>query len=370
MKARLIPRRKAVSRAGFTLIELLVVISIIAVLMSLILPAVQQAREAGRRTQCLNNLRNVSFAMTNFASGRGGGLPYVDEGGYNWPVSLLAYLDQGAIVGKGSYYNNLGLDVLCCPDDINNFKQTNGISFVVNGGYGAFPASSGLAANSVVTEANFLLQPGEYHNGYDIGWTTGGTFSTSAPGSITPADVDCARDTGVFFRNTNISSGFPYFNDSFRMTLDRVSQRDGLGQTLMLAENMYAQNWGASTAAYVANTKTGVLDCAFVVNAPPPAVGDITYATTTINPSTGFGFPLGIASFTATPVSRPNANKLATRGSWPFPTSLHPGLFNVAFCDGRVKALADTMDLGVYCHLVTSGGSIRRGQLPVGDNSY
>ena len=56
------------TRRGFTLIELLVVISIIATLMSLILPAIQNAREAGRRTQCLNNIRNVTVACLNFAS--------------------------------------------------------------------------------------------------------------------------------------------------------------------------------------------------------------------------------------------------------------------------------------------------------------
>ena len=55
-------------RSAFTLIELLVSISIIAVLMSLILPAVQNAREAGRRTQCLNRVRNLSVALTGFAA--------------------------------------------------------------------------------------------------------------------------------------------------------------------------------------------------------------------------------------------------------------------------------------------------------------
>ncbi|MCA9086300.1 MAG: DUF1559 domain-containing protein, partial [Planctomycetaceae bacterium] len=94
-------------RRGFTLIELLVVISIIATLMSLILPAIQNAREAGRRTQCLNNIRNVTVAALNFASSNKSRLPalayYVDNpatttadnmGQRSWVVELLPYMDQ------------------------------------------------------------------------------------------------------------------------------------------------------------------------------------------------------------------------------------------------------------------------------------
>ena len=63
------------ARRGFTLIELLVVMAIIATLASLILPAVQQAREAGRRTECINNQTNVAKAIVNYATKNADRLP-------------------------------------------------------------------------------------------------------------------------------------------------------------------------------------------------------------------------------------------------------------------------------------------------------
>lgn len=92
---------------GFTLIELLVVIAIIAILIALLLPAVQQAREAARRTQCKNNLKQLGLAMHNyhdvFKSFSSGAYSAVDDengcddDGYGWAVMLLPFMDQGAL---------------------------------------------------------------------------------------------------------------------------------------------------------------------------------------------------------------------------------------------------------------------------------
>jgi len=101
------------SRKGFTLIELLVVIAIIAVLIALLLPAVQQAREAARRSQCLNNLKQIGLAMHNyhdthlaFSPGWIGADPVTRahdiEGlnGFGWGTMVLPYLEQGNLFSQ------------------------------------------------------------------------------------------------------------------------------------------------------------------------------------------------------------------------------------------------------------------------------
>src|SRR3989304_4434500 len=92
-------------RAGFTLVELLVVIAIIGILVALLLPAIQAAREAARRSDCINRIRQLVLAAHNYESARGkfpshGDVAYVDanpRGGLSALARLLPYMEEQAV---------------------------------------------------------------------------------------------------------------------------------------------------------------------------------------------------------------------------------------------------------------------------------
>jgi prepilin-type N-terminal cleavage/methylation domain-containing protein len=157
-------------RAGFTLIELLVVIAIIAILIGLLVPAVQKVREAAARTQCSDNLKNLGLAVHNYASTYNGKLPAVSTainstppGGYNGGIffTLLPYIEQGPLYTKGmvnpaspwaqTVTGVSGVAPVCaqivpvylCPSD-----------FTVNGG---FPSNRGQDYAASSYSANYVL---------------------------------------------------------------------------------------------------------------------------------------------------------------------------------------------------------------------
>src|SRR5690606_2156512 len=124
---------------GFTLVELLVVIAIIGVLVALLLPAVQAARESGRRSQCVNNLRQLGIAAQNYHDVHKELMPGARSCCWGtWQTFILPYVEQAQladlydmdepyIMGSESDYNNADPDmatltrarmpVMTCPSD-------------------------------------------------------------------------------------------------------------------------------------------------------------------------------------------------------------------------------------------------------------
>jgi prepilin-type N-terminal cleavage/methylation domain-containing protein len=154
---------------GFTLIELLVVIAIIAILIALLLPAVQQAREAARRTQCRNHLKQIGLALHNYhdthgtlpfsAMYFGPALTYTSNRGWAWSAMILPYIDQAPAYNQinfGDYIptnpTNVAViknpvPIATCPSDVVPAVRPHGLptqplyvaahassSYVVNGG--------------------------------------------------------------------------------------------------------------------------------------------------------------------------------------------------------------------------------------------
>ncbi|MFG0336202.1 MAG: DUF1559 domain-containing protein [Maioricimonas sp. JB049] len=160
-----------ISRRGFTLIELLVVIAIIAILIALLLPAVQQAREAARRSQCKNNLKQLGLAIHNYHDTHGV-FPqgqYRIQGGSAWwghgfGVSLLPFVDQAPVYNKWNFSydylesgasNNLDLSrtkisVFVCPSDRDFTGDEPGMNYV---------GSAGSTVNLWHDSTNGLISP-------------------------------------------------------------------------------------------------------------------------------------------------------------------------------------------------------------------
>lgn len=175
--------RRRVRPLGFTLIELLVVIAIIAVLIALLLPAVQQAREAARRSQCKNNLKQLGLAVHNYHDvynmlplGWYQGGCNQGSGHFSAMARLLPYMDQAPLfntVGVGNVcWDSIasgsagglamqkGLSVFQCPSDsgmgaVNTVEKpncgmnvaTSKSNYVLNNGSGSFNVSPGVAQN-------------------------------------------------------------------------------------------------------------------------------------------------------------------------------------------------------------------------------
>ena len=389
-----VAKRLRKPRSGFTLIELLVVISIIAVLASLIAPAIQSARRTARRVECLNNIRNVGIAILNTTSITGGDFPALSSRirlespagrgdlPVGWPITVLPALDstallkniqKNALISLGvatiSSGENVWLPTLTCPDDQDSYRRPGGLSYVVNSGF--------ISAEvwGVQETSTFFHQP------YLINWKaatipparfTRSTDGTVLTGDPSLADMQIALATGVIWRIVG--------SDGYSPTIDYVTVGDGTTSTLLLTENLNAGTWAS----------TSVNEIGFGIRIPLdpthffPASGAIApncgefqtiYSLNTDFPCSKFAL-LSAASFINVPSSASSSSSvycasasgdcsssgstatLASISAVPRPSSQHTGGVNVIMVDGSGRFLRESINPHVYARLVTSNGVV------------
>jgi prepilin-type N-terminal cleavage/methylation domain-containing protein/prepilin-type processing-associated H-X9-DG protein len=355
-------RSNAASR-GFTLIELLVVISIIAILIALLLPAVQAAREAARRVQCVNNLKQIGLALANYESAIGvfpsgyidlqnnpNFTPDLDMGpGWGWAALSLPFQEQQPL------YNSINFSLMIQSPSNSTAAQT---SLTV------FQCPSDPYQQPVILYDSTFTNPiaTVAHTNYvaTCGWEE---CFMNAPGNPQPIyantydgnDLDGDPTDGIYGSNSGITCGFgpAGIGIFWRNSNTRIAAvTDGLSNTNAVGERCAAHSpttWtgavtGARCPAWMATTPWTA------PNTPPSSA-----------PNTGNGTAYDQADFDeALCLGHGNATHKPNSDNPVFDPdvfwSFHPGGCNFVFGDGSVRFLKTGISPGTYQYLMTRAG--------------
>jgi prepilin-type N-terminal cleavage/methylation domain-containing protein/prepilin-type processing-associated H-X9-DG protein len=357
------------NRRGFTLIELLVVIAIIAVLIALLLPAVQSAREAARRAQCINNLKQIGLALHNYHSSVNA-LPWGDGPWWlEWSAHtlLLPYIEQSPI------YNSINFSDPCLPGPMPMFT---GGSWVIN-----FPANT-TACYTVISVFNCpsdtdrLTDPNGHNNymansGSAPNCDYGGDADTPAwsspmAGPFIYSDSGTLSCTGLNFGGSSVSF---------------AGITDGTSNTAAFSERVKAigNNFGNNTAPFDPGKPTGSLATPPAIPTSQESVPQFFYQACLANPPAPFpGTNQDAANFLDDNISGAmwcSGQPALTRYLHVMPpntyscrqtpfgdqiahaaNSRHPGVVNVLFCDGSVKVIKSSISVNPWWALGTRAG--------------